>query len=254
MSAEAALEIGRLYAPIRQIADTLSQAQADTFTQLPGLRGYWPMSVVNSSGAAVDHSNASINLLRQGSPLFSYDDNAYIQLGVGTDYLKTSLSDLDITGTEAWIASGIRGLTVGGWFKIDSTPGTTSGLISKDAPSPERGFAIHWSTTDFPTFSVSGDGLTVLNIGGTIRSLNTWYFIAGRFTPGAEIALFVNSSKITNTTSIPASVNVSTQDFEIGRFYNDNTRVIEARARDIFICASALPDDLIRQIGQSGAP
>ncbi len=254
MSADTALEVGRLYAPIKQIADILSQAQVDTFMQLPGLRGYWPMSAVNYIGRAVDHSNASVNLQRSGSPTYNYDGNAYVQLGIANDFLYASTSELNFTGTESWVASGIRGLTVGGWFKIDATPGTNSGLISKDAPSVQRGFTLYWTTTNNPSFFLSGDGTTGAGISYSPRSLSTWYFIVGRFTPGAEIAIFVNADKVTNTTSIPAAINVSSQDFEIGRYYNDNNRIIEGKVRDNFICAAVLPDELIEEIYNASAP
>jgi len=254
MSLDTALEVGRLYAPIKQIADMLSQAQVDTFVQLPGLRGYWPMSAVNSSGAAVDLGNASVNLLRQGSPLFSYDGNAYIQLGVANDYLSTSLSDLNITGTEAWIDPSIRGLTIGGWFWVDDATVDPRGLISKFGASPQYGFSLTWTEVNQPRFMISGNGTTVALVNYSVRLVSTWYFIVGRFTPSTEVAIFVNDDKVINTTTIPASINVSTQSFEVGRYFNNNDNIVEGRARDVFVCTAALPDSLIEKIREASAP
>lgn len=254
MSLEAAFEIGRLYLPLKNIADQFSLTHKDLFIRLPGLRGYWPMSAVNSTGAAIDHSNASVSLIRQGSPTYNFDGNAFVQLGVANDYLKEPTSIISITGTEAWIASGLRGMTVGGWFWVDSTPGIVSGLISKDAPDPERGFALSWDATNAPGMSMSGNGSTIVGVSYSVLPLNTWNFIVGRFTPSAELALLVNGNKVTNTTSIPASINVSTQDFEVGRFYNDNNRILEGRFRDDFICATALPDATIAELYRGSMP
>ena len=254
MSYEIAFEVGRLFLPLKAIADAVSPVERDPFIHLPGLRGYWPMSIVNSAGVAIDHAGASADLLRTGAPTYGYDGNAYVQLGVATDFLYNTAPVLGITGTEAWIASSLRGLTIGGWFLADSTPTTISGLISKDGPDPQRGYILSWSATNVPGFSLSGNGSTTVGVSYSDRSLDTWYFIVGRFTPSAEVAIFVNGDKAINTTSIPAAINVSTQNFEVGRYFNDNNRIIEGRARDVFVCAAALSDETLSALYQATRP
>lgn len=254
MSLEAAFEVGRLYLPLKTIADQFSLAQKDLFIRLPALRGYWPMSAVNYLGRAIDHSNASVNLQRTGAPTYNFDGNAYVQLGVATDFLYTASGELDFTGTEAWVDSSLRGLTVGGWFWVDSTPVAFAGLISKYAPTPQRGFTLYWTSTNDPAFHVSSDGQPGVGIQGSARSIQTWHFIVARFTPSAEVALFVDGDKITNTTAIPASVYVSSQNFEIGRFDNDNGYIIEGKARDVFVCAAALSDATLSDLYQASLP
>lgn len=254
MSLEAAFEVGRLFLPLKTIADQFSLAQKDLFIRLPGLRGYWPMSAVNYLGRAIDHSNASVNLQRTGAPTYAFDGNAYAQLGVATDFLYTASGELDFTGTEAWIASGIRGLTVGGWFKIQTSPSVAAGLISKDAAPTERGFVLAWSAADSPELNISGDGTASVIVTHSAKTLNAWHFIVGRFTPSTEVAVFVNNDKVVNTTSVPASLNVSTQNFEVGRFYNDNARVVHGQSRDVFICAAALSDATISDLYGASLP
>lgn len=254
MSLESAFEIGRLFDPINRMAATLVASQKDLFIRLPALRAYWPMSAANYLGQAVDHSNASVNLQRSGAPTYGFDGNAYVQLGIANDFLFDLIGELDFTGTEAWIDSGIQGLTVGCWVKVQTTPSTDSGLISKDAANPERGFLLWQSTTNIPGFQVSGAGITVIAVTGSTISLDTWHFIVGRFTPSTELAVFVDGDKAVYTTSIPSSVNISTQNFEVGRFLNDNNRIIEGRARDVFICAAALPDALIEEVRVTSLP
>lgn len=254
MSLEAAFEVGRLYLPLKTIADQFSLDQKDLFVRLPALRAYWPMSAVNYLGRAIDHSNASVFLQRQGAPTYGFDGNAYAQLGVANDFLYTASSELDFTGTEAWIDSGIRGLTLGGWFKIDATPGANSGLISKHKASPQYGFDLYWTTANAPTVYLSGNGTTGVTVAHTTKLIETWYFIVARFTPSTELAIFVNTDKVTNITSIPASVNVSTQNFEIGRDNDDNARIIEGKARDVFICAAALSDATLSALYQASMP
>lgn len=254
MSYETAFEVGRLFLPLKTIADAINPVERDPFIHLPALRGYWPMSTVTRLGDAVDHSNVSTNLLPVGSPLFNFDGNAYIQLGVGNDYLITTTPDFSITGTEAWIASSLRGLTIGGWFWVDTSSGLDRGLITKDVVSPNRGYLLYWDSIDRPGFFASGDGTAGVGVLAPVQALNEWHFLVGRFTPGGEVAVFVNGNKTANTTSIPAAINVSTQNFEVGRYYNDNNRIIEGRARDVFICAAALSDETLSDLYQATRP
>lgn len=254
MGLETAFEVGRLFLPLKTIADQFSLAQKDLFVRLPALRAYWPMSVAKSASSIADHSGASVHLLKTGNPTLGFDGNAYIQLGVATDYMYSTLSGFEFTGTETWVDSSIRGLTVGGWFWADATPALNGGLITKDAPNPQRGFALVWNTTNSPLFLVSLSGTTAILATHQVQSLNTWHFIVGRFTPGGEIAIFVNGVKVTNTTSIPASINISTQNFEIGRYIGDDSRILEGRARDLFICSAALSDATLSNLYQASLP
>ncbi|KKK90530.1 hypothetical protein LCGC14_2722070 [marine sediment metagenome] len=254
MSYETAFEVGRLFHPLKTIADAVSPVERDPFIHLPALRAYWPMSIVRSTGAAEDHAGTSVGLLRQGGPLYGFDGNAYIELGISNGYMATASSALNITGTEAWIASSLRGLTIGGWFWVDSTPSVDNGLVTKAAAPTELGFGLLWNSSNVPLFHVSGTGSDWPGIGYPAQPLDTWLFIAGRFTPSTEVAIFVNGDKAINTTSIPAAINVSTQNFEVGRYYNDNNRIIEGRARDVFICTAALSDETLSVLYQATRP
>jgi hypothetical protein len=254
MSADTALEVGRLYAPLKTIADAFAFAQKDSFIHLPGLRGYWPMSAVNYLGRAVDHSNASVHLQRTGSPTYGFDGNAYIQLGVATDFLHTASSELDFTGTEAWIDPAIQGLTVGGWFMMDASSVVDRGLITKDITAPNRGFALLQKNTNQYGFFISGDGSGVSQVIGSTALVSQWQFVVGRFTPSTEVAVFVDGNKASLTTSVPAQCTVSTQNFEVGRYLANNSQIVHGKARDLFICAAALSDSLIEEVYKASTP
>ena len=254
MSYETAFEVGRLFLPLKTIADAVSPVERDPFIHLPALRAYWPMSIVRSTGAAEDHAGTSVGLLRQGGPLYGYDGNAYIELGISNGYMATASSALNITGTEAWIASSLRGLTIGGWFWVDDATVDPGGLISKFGPSPQYGFSLTWTEVNQPRFMISGNGTTVVLVEYSVRLVSTWYFIVGRFTPSTEVAIFVNDDKVINTTTTPASINVSTQNFEVGRYFNNNANIVEGRARDVFVCTAALSDETLSSLYQATRP
>lgn len=253
MSVEAAFEVGRLFAPIKAIADTLTAAQKDVFIELPGLAGYYPMGVRNGVGHAVEHSGTGSNLLQTGTCSTGYDGNAFVQLGNGTNYLNV-VTTYGITGLEAWISSSLRGLTVGGWFMLDSLGANSGGLVSKDNATPNRGYYLSATTVPDVVFSVSGDGTvrTFATSAGT--TVSEWHFIAGRFTPSSEVAVFVDGDKVVNVTAIPASINISTGNFEVGRMAGSDVYIQHGKARDVFICASALSDDLIETIRNATRP
>lgn len=253
MSSESAVEIGRLFLPIQAIANVLTAAQKDLFVRLPGLLVYYPCGIRGGSGELVEHGGFGVDLLPTGISPTGYDGNAYVHLGDGTNYLSRSGLG-EVTGLETWIAPGLRGLTLGGWFQADEVPVTANrGMVAKDGPIPERGYGLAWQTDGSVAAFVSGTGSNLLAVADTV-DYGVWHFIVCRFTPSTEIALFVNGVKSTNTSAIPASINVSTSNFELGRYQNDDARTFHGRARDVFVCAAALSDALIEEIRLSSVP
>jgi len=248
------IEIGRLWLQLKRIADSLVPQVREPFIGLPGLLGYWPMSIVDFLGNAKDHSGASSDLARIGAPTFNYDGDSYVQCGVATDYLAGSTSAQTVIGTEVWMASGLRGLTLGGWFKIDVVPTLTSGLVTKGGGTPNRGYELILDTSNQPTFTVSIDGTATVQVLGSAIGVASWVFIVGRFTPSSELALFIDQVKTTNTTSIPATINVNAQPFEIARRLNTNTRITECKVRDCFLAASVLSDAAIESVRLATLP
>lgn len=249
-----AIEVGRLYGPIKAIADSLTAGQQDLFIRLPGLRGYWPMSAVDNVGAARDHSGNGMKLNPTGTPVYGFDGDAYVESGSGTNYLTTPAPLPQVTGLEGWIETSTRGMTLGGWFNVRAVPSSSSGYVSLWGTAPQRSYSILWNTAGFTTFFASGDGTALVQVNQVLPSILTWVYIVARFTPGAEIALFVNRSKVTNTTSIPASLFPSSFQFEVGRYDNNNARILRCRHRDVFLCATSLDDDVIARIFSMSGP
>ena len=253
MSSDTAVEVGRLYQPIKSIADVLTASQKDLFVRLPGLQGYWPMGIRTASGGAVEHSGTGTHLQQTGTCPTDYDGNSYVHLGDGTNYLKEP-GVFGITGTETFIDVGLRGLTLGGWFWADETPADNVGLISRDAGPPERGYLLRWTTGNAAFFAVSLTGASVVSETSASSTTGAWHFVVGRFTPSAEVAIFLDGVKSANAVAVPASINVSTQAFEVGRDLADDDKIFHGRARDVFVCAAALSDTLIDEVRLSSVP
>jgi len=253
MSVEAAFEVGRLYAPIKAIADTLAASKEDVFIRLPALVGYYPMSALSGSGSATNHTGGGGDLVQTGTVPAAFDGNAYRQVGNGVNYLSVT-SAYGITGTEAFVSSSIRGLTIGCWCMIDTVPGTNSGVAGKDDDTADRGYSIFYSTSGKFNFFVSGDGVSLVIAQGAGAGIGIWHFVVGRFMPSVEVAIFTDGDKNVNTTSVPSSCFVSSQAFEVGRYHGGDVFVLHAKVRDLFICAAALSDDLIEEIRNSSRP
>lgn len=253
MSLETAFEVGRLYLPMRTIADAMTVAQGEPFIKLPGVIGYFPMSSGLGLGKAVNHLGGMPHLNQQGTVPVGYEGNAYRRVGSGTNYLYETTT-YGLLGTETWIDSSIRGFTIGGWFKVLTSPDVFGGLISKNRIATERGYALHWPASNEVTFLISVDGTNIVSVNTTPRAIGIWSFIVARFIPSTEIAVFVDGVKWPNTTSIPASCNLSAQQFEVGRYYADDNYILDANVRDVFICQSALSDTQIEQVRVASTP
>lgn len=262
MSLTTAFEVGLIRPVIQGITDVLAAGISvniipetrEPFVNLPGLRGYWPMSVVDFLGNAKDHSGASSDLARVGSPQFGHGSGSYIQCSPVGNYLAGSISAQAVTGTETWIEPAIRGVTVGAWIRADSSPVSLGGLLGRWSGTPQKSFSLLWASADTVSFLVSGDGLVSITVVGSVQPLVTWLFIVGRFTPSTEVALFVNDVKVTNTTSIPAALFGGTSVFEVGRVNANNSNVLAGRFRDAFLTASALTDVEIENLRLSSLP
>lgn len=219
---------------------------------LPGLRGFWPMSAVDSSGNVQDVSGHARELTLNGDPTYNVDGLApYIDLDGTGDYLSLAdQADLDITGTESYVASGIRGLTLGGWFYFDRL-GQGEGLIGKYSLSgDQRAFTLYKNSSDNLAILISSDGASTTSVTQTVTvETGRWYFTVGRYTPSSEVKLWVDDDTASKTSSIPASIFNSTSDFTVGAL--GGSTLLDGRIALPFLCAAALSDDIITNLFES---
>lgn len=232
---------------------TLAELYAG-FRGLAGLRGLWYPGVADDTGAMYDASgqgrtltyngNPTIDLHNSLVPYFDYD-------GTGDYHSRADEAGLDVLGTETYIATALRGLTVGGWFWTDdATSNITQGLVSKYVTTGnQRSWHFTLNTGGgiaVPSFTISADGTTAIHRSDAASALvvNTWNFIVGRLTPGTENAVFLNDAKAVNTTTVPASVFNSTAGLEVAR-RNVASSELNGRCALAFLCAAALPDALL---------
>lgn len=233
-----------------QLSQTISLMQT-----LPGLRGFWPMAAFNSTGDAIDQSGHGHTLTYNGNPTYNADGLIpYIDFDGTGDYLsRTDEADLDFIGTESYIASALRGLTIGGWFYPNRQTASEALMIKADgATFPNLAFQmLHRGDISGDPFRwVVSDGSSSFTIDTASSTQDTWQFISGRLVPSASLDAFLGDTKTSNTTSIPASLTNSASPFQIGA-RNGASIPFDGRASMCFLCATALPDSTINLIYQT---
>lgn len=207
---------------------------------LPGLRGFWPFSSTDESENAYDLSGQGRTLTPQNGattavPADSIFPYASLLSSASRYFSRADEAGLDITGE----------LTFGGWFYFTTTPASSMGLLSKNEPTGnQRAYTLFKLSTNAIRFQVSSNGTATTAVDSTATvATGTWYFIAGRYTPSSELAIWLDDEKTINTTSIPAAIFDSSAGFAVGR--TDGGNYLNGRAALCFVCAKALSDDTI---------
>ena len=225
------------------------------YQALTGLRGFWPMSALSSTGAAYDLGGNGRTLTYNGAATYDYDGLAPYYHVLGGGYLsRANEAGLQIRGTEAYIAAGHRGLTLGGWFSPEDIANAQV-LIDKFYTVGQYGYSLALRgdvAGDPPQFTISDDGTASSSVTGSVGyTANEWYFVAGRFNDsdaGAELAVWLNDTMTTAATA-RASIFNGTDNFAIGGKAS-GANLYTGRASMCFLCAAALADATVWAIYQ----
>lgn len=231
---------------------------------LPALRAFWPMSAVDyTNPQCKDIAGGGYHLTNNNTATFGYSPGLLVPcvyLNGANQYLSRADGGVgnwaDVTGTEAYVentAVAARGLTLGGWFRIDTFPGVGlyEYLIGKWGAAPNLSYLLCLYDTDDVLFIVRNAGLGV-NIIAQYSGLsaNTWYQFVGRFVPSISASVFVNAAETAQAVNVPASVPDSTANFVIGADSPGTGYFFDGRASLCFLCAAAHSDAIIRSLYQ----
>jgi len=220
------------------------------FMALPMLRGFWPMAPIDSGGDCYDQSGHGHVLSYNGNPTYNYTTNLvpYIDLDGTGDYLtRTDEADLDITGTETYVDSAVRGLTWGLWCYPEET-GTAEYIFSKFGAVGNYSYLLWIRTTDDFRANISDDGTNMDIATSAVVSMDAWYFVVGRFDPSNFVELYVNGTWYQGATA-RASVFNSNADLVIGAG-SGGVSPFNGLATLAFLCAADLSDAIIDNLFQ----
>ncbi|MHC4544187.1 MAG: LamG-like jellyroll fold domain-containing protein [Planctomycetota bacterium] len=165
-----------------------------------------------------------------------------------TDELGTDWAS--IIGTETYITSGLRGLTLGGWFWASAFTSEMH-IIGQGTGSlvGQLSYRINWRgdlAAEPFIFRISTGANNPSVTSSVDTATNQWYFVTGRFTPSTSLDVYVNGIW-TSAASSAASIADTDFDFTIGASAAPSA-YFDGRASMCFLCAAALPDAIIGQL------
>lgn len=219
------------------------------FQALPCLTAFYPFSSIQrSTGNVYDLSGQDRTLTNNGTTPISYLGLVpYATFNGSTRYFsRADETDLDILGTEAHVGTS-PGLTMGGWYKTDTIAAGFAGLMGKANGGVQNSYLLYRSGSTF-SFTTSSTGAIFVATSSASISIDTWYFVVGRFLPGVQNDLYINAVASTpGTTSIPSSLFNSTTAFEVGRY---GANYFSGNSTLLFLCHCALTTSIINGIYQ----
>lgn len=220
-----------------------------TYLTLPQLRGFWPYSSVNEAGNAYDLSGQGRILTNTGPAPFGVAGLApYASLDGATQYFsRADEAGLDVTGA----------LTIGGWVYASALVAASFYTIAaKSAGAGVRGYTIYIGNGANSVLngqvSVDGTATTMVTTSYDVTAAN-WRFIAMRYTPSTELALFDTPgnvlTKTTNVVAIPAASVNNNQALTFGA-RSDAATKFNGRLALCWLCAGAVSDLAITNLYQ----
>lgn len=192
------------------------------FQNLFALRGFWPMIPLGATADATDFSNNSRTLTTVGT--IGYLNSGLLKTayaGAGASYwTRPDEAELDITGTETYINSNRRGLTMGGWFSFGGT-GATEALLSKwDAAGGQTSYLLQHDAAGTVSFFINAAGNVVTSTLVADDPPHAWWFIVATFKAQAgsgQLHLYLNDEDYQSVTvGMPVSINNTTAPFQLG--------------------------------------
>jgi len=225
------------------------RAACSLIQALTGLRAFYPMSAVGTAGQARDlgGSGTTYDLTNNNSADFGYDQLAPYCDYDGTNQYHSFVdnANFDILGTEAYIVTAQRGLTIGGWFQFDDDPPAAQEFLIAKFPSAgvaNQSYVLRRRTPPDIQFAIGNgaalDTVDTVAVTGAAR----WYFCAGRYEPQAgpaEIAVILKSSDVdetaTNNAGIPAAIVNGNAAFTIGAS-STPANYLDGQASLCFVC------------------
>lgn len=231
------------------IAGSSAGTALAAYQMLPQLRLFVPFSSTDESGNAYDLSGQGRTLANTGSATFGVvNSSAYAAVDGATQYFnRGDEAGLDITGA----------LTIGGWFYASALVAASAyTLIAKSGAAGARGYTIYIGNGASSVLNgqISSDGTATTTVTSAYDVAATeWRYIAMRYTPSTELALFDTPSgvltKTVNTTAIPAAMVNNANQLTIGA-RSDTSFKFNGRFALCYLCAAALSDATIEALYQ----
>lgn len=149
----------------------------------------------------------------------------------------------------AYDYTGVNGFTLGCWCYSNGFSGPIASVFKDPGNRVWRLDAGYGN----PLIAVSANGTTEVDATSPVTvASNTWFFIAARYNPGIELALWVNGTKTVNTTSIPALLFVTTVPYFVIGSESTFSTLLEMRISSFFFSRGVLNDVYLTSLYLTG--
>jgi hypothetical protein len=249
-------ELERLETPGRAVRGMA--AAVPLLRMMPGVVGIWTGSTPGPAGQLVDATGNGLNLTRQNG-LFGVDSGTLIprlsfDLSVPRYWNRAYEAITSITGTEAHIIP--KGLTLLAWLHITAVgAGTQTGIAKWNPTGDQRSYALFFNNSGNTLGQISSTGAAggIKSVTGAAYVVGSWALYVYRFIPSTEVSIWVNGTKTTDSSSVPASIFDSTADFTIGASHGGGN-ALSGKGGVVALSVEAVPDNIIDNYFQATAP
>jgi hypothetical protein len=188
-----------------------------TLLRIPGIRGLWDTCSFDTASLLHDQTPYGNDLTAVATPLYTRDDfRSYATLdGLNDAWGVASSAQYDILGTETYIESASRGLSLGCWIYLDTLGLGDRYIISKWNPGVSQSWRLYQNAGTV-TFEIEDSGGTNdSQASSTALVTGQWYWVSASFTPSGELSIVVDEQDDSKTTAL-ANLRNSTSGFAIG--------------------------------------
>jgi hypothetical protein len=227
----------------------LNLAHSISFMQaIPGLVGFWPHGDRDIGGHGLHLVGVSTIITHALDnnvvPYVQYDRSGSAELWHGDN------ANLSITGTESYVLSGYKGMTMGGWWQVSQAPTVQENLMSKWNVSPNKSWLLYKSATAAAiSVALSSDGSTNTNNWNSSIAPpeDEWFYCVMRWVPSTEIKVYyglATDNDLTTdstTSSITASIHDASSRFQLGSV-DSATDYLDGRSSMSFLIRGKVPD------------
>lgn len=218
----------------------------------PHLRLFVPFSSVNESFNAYDLSGQGRTMTGTALTAASYGNYGalvpYVAYNGTTQYhTRADEAGLDLTAT---------GLTVMCWVFFNALTAQMGVITKKDETAANGNYALLERgdmANDPPQFIIYIGGGSYDVPSTIIPVVGQWYFLAGRWIPSTSVDVYVDDTKSSNVTGIPATLNNSTAPLNFGGI-NDGSELLYGRIALAALWNTWLTDTQIEAIRQAAYP
>lgn len=244
-------QVARLESQLRR------QAAADPIGEVlrvPGLVGAWTAVLDRSTPLLTDISGNGMHLSFAGDAHIAVDAGLpllpYFALDGTGDYLsRADEAKLDILGTEARIASALRGLTFAAWVRFTNAASANEVVGGKwDTTGNQRSWLLFRDSSGNLVGNVSSAGAATnaAATGASTLAAGTWYHIGIVFSPSTYVRVYLNGVMDgEDNTSVPSSLFNSSASFALG-MSGAGSNLNNGRIALPWLAASA-KDDMVKR-------